>query len=594
MKAKYKKSIILASSALSLMIGAAIVLSSNENLFNIMMRARGVTQNYSITFNTSSSYTSESTGVSGYYNNTITTTNSSGITFTMNVSNSYGKTSDGYIAGVVADTVITFSQPYEISSKRTFQAISVLSITSSSASARSVDLFFNGSASADATLSVPKQDSNSYDVASNYGTARCLSIAGKTGMDQYSLMKITSLTVTFTCNPDYDEGKTLTGITLDTSSAKTAYELNDTFDSSDVVVTAHYDDLTTADVSASATFTGYDMSTRGNQIVTVSYTEVDVTKTTTYTINVHQDVDHIGISGQTTDFTVGDAFSIGEGVVTAYYNAGETDSEVVTNLATFTGYNMSTTGEQTVTVSFDGETASYTIEVHILPVLSSIEISGQTDEFEVDDEFVFDGTVIAHYTDDYYDHELDASDYVVDDSDIDMTTAGTYDLVVTYGLLSDTVEITVEAKQAATLDGTYIADVSSGTTTRTLTLTFVSSTATTGTGSYVHHDSRSGSLTSYTGTANFTYILSNGTITIRFASYGTLIWIKPDGTSGTQSYKRTYFQGNLPFQGSTSDWTTDNINDTLRWNSAVTPNTITMGIFGNTGSTTTNKTFTKQ
>lgn len=52
-------------------------------------------------------------------------------------------------------------------------------------------------------------------------------------------------------------------------------------------VTATYNDETTADVTASATFTGYDMSNSGEQTVTVSYTEGGVTKTTTYTITVN-------------------------------------------------------------------------------------------------------------------------------------------------------------------------------------------------------------------------------------------------------------------------------------------------------------------
>jgi len=52
-------------------------------------------------------------------------------------------------------------------------------------------------------------------------------------------------------------------------------------------VTATYNDETTADVTASATFSGYNMSSTGEQTVTVSYTESGVTKTTTYTITVN-------------------------------------------------------------------------------------------------------------------------------------------------------------------------------------------------------------------------------------------------------------------------------------------------------------------
>ena len=51
-------------------------------------------------------------------------------------------------------------------------------------------------------------------------------------------------------------------------------------------VTANYSDSSSTDVTESATFTGYDMSTAGNQTVTVSYTEGGVTKTVTYSITV--------------------------------------------------------------------------------------------------------------------------------------------------------------------------------------------------------------------------------------------------------------------------------------------------------------------
>ncbi len=52
------------------------------------------------------------------------------------------------------------------------------------------------------------------------------------------------------------------------------------------IVTATYSNTTTKDVTASATYSGYDLSTAGTQIVTVSYTENGVTKQTTYEIIV--------------------------------------------------------------------------------------------------------------------------------------------------------------------------------------------------------------------------------------------------------------------------------------------------------------------
>lgn len=53
-------------------------------------------------------------------------------------------------------------------------------------------------------------------------------------------------------------------------------------------VTAHYTNGTTADVTASTTFSGYNMSTAGTYTVTASYTENGITKTATYSLTVNK------------------------------------------------------------------------------------------------------------------------------------------------------------------------------------------------------------------------------------------------------------------------------------------------------------------
>lgn|GEM_PF-2390957 len=79
------------------------------------------------------------------------------------------------------------------------------------------------------------------------------------------------------------EPKALTSISI--SGQRTAFTVNDDF-SFGGTVTAHYNDDTTADVTSSASFDGYNMSTQGTQTVTVSYSEGGVTKTATYSITV--------------------------------------------------------------------------------------------------------------------------------------------------------------------------------------------------------------------------------------------------------------------------------------------------------------------
>lgn len=79
--------------------------------------------------------------------------------------------------------------------------------------------------------------------------------------------------------------KTLVSIALTTDPTQTTYNVNDTFSLAGAVVTATYSDESTADVTASCT-TEYDFSTTGNKTVTISYTEGNITRTTTFNVTV--------------------------------------------------------------------------------------------------------------------------------------------------------------------------------------------------------------------------------------------------------------------------------------------------------------------
>ena len=90
----------------------------------------------------------------------------------------------------------------------------------------------------------------------------------------------------------YDDGgtvatKTLTSIEL-SGEYQTEFQQDDEFSHEGMIVTAKYDDGTSVDVTSEATFSGYDMSTVGEQTVTVTYEEGGVTKTATYQITVKE------------------------------------------------------------------------------------------------------------------------------------------------------------------------------------------------------------------------------------------------------------------------------------------------------------------
>ena len=173
---------------------------------------------------------------------------------------------------------------------------------------------------------------------------------------------ITKVVVTYT---PASEASPLASIAVDVSGATTVFHVGDTFTHEGATVTATYEDASTKDVTADATFSTPDMTSAGNKTVTVSYTENEVEKTTSYDIEVKAPatLESISLSGTyPTEFTQGDAFSSEGIVVTANYDDESTKD--VTGDATFSGYDMSTTGEQTVTVSYEGKTATYTISVN--------------------------------------------------------------------------------------------------------------------------------------------------------------------------------------------------------------------------------------
>lgn len=95
-----------------------------------------------------------------------------------------------------------------------------------------------------------------------------------------------SLTTYYITSPQA-EGDTPTKVlsSISVSGQTTSFYVGDTF-SFGGTVTATYSDGTSANVTSSTSFTGYNMSTAGNYTVTASYSESGVTKTATYSITV--------------------------------------------------------------------------------------------------------------------------------------------------------------------------------------------------------------------------------------------------------------------------------------------------------------------
>lgn len=153
-------------------------------------------------------------------------------------------------------------------------------------------------------------------------------------------MYISEIQITWSSSPIALESIAVSG-------QKTDYYVGDSFVAP--TVTATYSDGSSSVVSG-AEFSGYDMSQEGEQTVTVSYTQGDVTKETTYTINVNAKpaLVSIAIDGTPkTEYTVGDSF-VAPSVKATY---SDNSSSPVSG-AEFTGYDLETAGNQTVNVSY--------------------------------------------------------------------------------------------------------------------------------------------------------------------------------------------------------------------------------------------------
>lgn len=144
---------------------------------------------------------------------------------------------------------------------------------------------------------------------------------------------------------------------------QTEFFKNEVFSSEGLVVTAHYSDESTAVVTPTS-ISSPTMSTVGTKTITVSYTENNITKETSYNIEVIAIVPtSIELTGTyKTEYTQGDEFSVSGMKIVEHYNNGTTQNHNV-SLSNCSGYDMDTVGEQTVTVTYGSNSTTFKINV---------------------------------------------------------------------------------------------------------------------------------------------------------------------------------------------------------------------------------------
>lgn len=205
----------------------------------------------------------------------------------------------------------------------------------------------------------------------------------------------------------------LTSIAVTSEPTKKEYEVGDLFNKAGMVVTATYNDGTTKEVT-DYTYTPTTELTMHDDIINISYTENEITKTTTLNITV-KDKPALGVTLEAIEITappakikynVGETFDKTGMVVTANYDDGS--KKIVTNY-TYTPTTALTEHDTEIEISYteDGvtKTAKQTIEVTKVEeqvTLTNIRIATPPSRtiYEVGEMFEKAGmTVIAEYSD---------------------------------------------------------------------------------------------------------------------------------------------------------------------------------------------------
>lgn len=213
----------------------------------------------------------------------------------------------------------------------------------------------------------------------------------------------------------------MTGITLDTTSVNKTFNLNEAFNSTGLKVTVSYRSGATKQITSGFTTSGFDSTTAGQKTITVSYTEEGITKTNTYTVDVVNNVTDIrleGLSSVKNKYKLNEELSTTNLVVKLVY---ADSSEQVTENYTISGFDTSTVGEKTITVTYNNQfSKTFTINVYDPNVVVAISV-----EAIGENELRMEGPISKAIT---FKNEFDESVSVIK-SDITITASNTVSVV---------------------------------------------------------------------------------------------------------------------------------------------------------------------
>lgn len=158
---------------------------------------------------------------------------------------------------------------------------------------------------------------------------------------------------------------TLESVVVSGTPTKTTYVAGESFEPAGLTVTGYYSDGSDKAITEGITWSTPAALAVGQTFVTITATVNGVTseayEVTGLTVTAPVTITGISATGTPSEFWKGDTFNHnGITIKATWSNETETD---VTSFCEFTGYDMGTPGQQTVTVTYQEKTCTYGIEV---------------------------------------------------------------------------------------------------------------------------------------------------------------------------------------------------------------------------------------
>lgn len=170
---------------------------------------------------------------------------------------------------------------------------------------------------------------------------------------------------------------------LEVTSTKTKYVIGQDFDPESLDITAYYNDDSSKKLNYNdVTITGFDSSSLGEKTITVTYKEDNKTVSTTFKIEIiEKEVKDIVLTPPTkVKYVEGQSLDLTGGKVIVSYN-DDTSEKIDLTSDMVSGYDKDHLGKQTITVTYQGKTATFEVEV-IKKEATKIELVTPPDKAE--------------------------------------------------------------------------------------------------------------------------------------------------------------------------------------------------------------------